>query len=86
MEHTTAGLQICFLAFGALGAMAEVMPEAAAGLLGIVVLLVALAGAVMHLMAARQRPIMAAVQVIIFGGITYLLVRAIIRLFTNLIT
>lgn len=84
MEHVTPGLQVCFFAFGALGAMAEVAPELAAGPLGIVVLLAAVAGAVMHFVAARRRPILAAVQVVIFGGVPYLLVRLVIGLFSNL--
>lgn len=81
MEHVTTGLQICFFAFGALGAMSEVAPELAAGPLGIVALLAALIGAVMHLVTARKHLILAAVQVVIFGGVPYLLIRAVIWLF-----
>ena len=85
VEHVTAGLQVCFFAFGALGAMAEVAPELAAGPLGIAVLLAALAGAVRHFVAARRHPILAAAQVIIFGGVPYILVRLVIWLFSTLI-
>lgn len=84
MEHVTPGLQVCFFAFGALGAMAEVAPELAAGPLGIAVLLAALAGAVMHFVAARRHPILAAALVVIFGAVPYILVRLVIWLFSSL--